>query len=228
MRSILDSHPQVITYPEETVFFRRYLSKAQGKTLEEKLSMADQFLTHIFEWNRVNPPPHQAGFSDRDYSHIPVARVRKVLRQMVEEGYRHDGDLLSAAILAFGQISGQLTPASIRWVEKTPYNEYYASRIFAWWPEARCVHVVRDPRDNFVSYRRKHPDWTAETFARNWRRSTQAGLDNEKRFGRSRYLLIRYEDFTCAPEETIQMLCAFLAIHDDATLRAPTRSGHAW
>jgi hypothetical protein len=25
VRSILDSHPQLIVYPEETVFFRRYL-----------------------------------------------------------------------------------------------------------------------------------------------------------------------------------------------------------
>ena len=107
-------------------------------------------------------------------------------------------------------------------------NELFAAQIFEWWPEARCIHIVRDPRDNFVSYRRKHSDWSAEFFARNWRRSTRAGLANRERYGEARYRILRYEDFVRDPEAAIRDLCAFLGIDDDPSLRRPTRGGKAW
>lgn len=228
LRALFDTHPQVVAYPEETVFFRRYLPQAHGKSLEDKLSLADKTLTHIFEWNQTNPPAHQSGHPDRDYSQVPADEVRAAMRRFVSGQYRHEGDMLSAAILAYGEATGRLIKDTKYWVEKTPLNELFAAQIFAWWPEARCIHVVRDPRDNFVSYRRKHPDWTAEFFARNWRRSTRAGFANRKRLGDGRYKLIRYEDFVRDPEAALRELCAFLGIADDPSMRRPTRGGKIW
>jgi sulfotransferase family protein len=228
LRGILDSHPQLVTYPEETVFFRRYLPAAQGKSLEQKLALSDQHLTHIFEWNRTNPPPQQVGFLDRDYSHVSAAAVRGAQRRLVAERYENDGDMLSAAILGYGEVVGRLTEQSRYWVEKTPYNEFYASQIFAWWPEARCIHMVRDPRDHYLSYHRKHQDWPPDVFASSWRRSTQAAISNQLRYGTGQYLLMRYEDFTNDPEGSIGHLCSFLGIDDDPALRNPTRAGKSW
>jgi len=228
LRSLFDSHPQVITYPEETRFFRSYLPAAAGKALDEKLALADRMLTHVFDWNQTAPPPDQAGFLDRDYSHISAADIRGTMRDRIRECYRHDGDLLAAAVLAFGQVSGQLSPASACWVEKTPYNERFAGQIFAWWPEARCVHVVRDPRDNFVSYQRKHAEWSPESFGLSWARSTLAGLDHRDTYGSHRYWLMRYEDLVRDPGETIRALCDFLGIADDESLRQPARGGRPW
>ncbi|MGE5223096.1 MAG: sulfotransferase, partial [Omnitrophica WOR_2 bacterium] len=48
LRSLLDSHPQVIVYPEETSFFRRYLPAAKGLSLDEKIELEDRLLIHIF------------------------------------------------------------------------------------------------------------------------------------------------------------------------------------
>ena len=225
---MLDSHPQVITYPEETSFFRRYLPKAQGKSLEEKFALSDQFITHIFEWSAVKPPEHQKNYPGRDYSDIPVAEVRAELRKLVTKRFNHDGDMLSAAILAFGKVTGKWTDASLRWVEKTPFNEHFAKQIFAWWPEALCIHIVRDPRDNFASYHRKQEQWTARHFAASWRRSTREGLNHQKQYGRDRYMLVRYEDFTSAPNEIIQSLCAFMGISADESMLTPTRGGKSW
>ena len=228
LRSVLESHPELIAYPEETSFFRRYLPKATGKSLEEKLALSDQFLTHIFEWNQSNPPAHQAGFPDRDYSNIPVAEVRQAVRQFVDECFRHDGDMLSAAILAFGKATGKITSAAHYWVEKTPYNEFYAAQIFAWWPQARIIHIVRDPRDNFASYHRKHTNWSPEIFALNWARSTQAGLDNRERYGDNHVWLLRYEDLVSSPEEKQRELCQFLNIADLPSQRSLARGGKPW
>lgn len=224
----MDSHPQLITYPEETVFFRRYLRQAQGKSLDEKISLSDRTLTHIFEWNAANPPEHQRNYPGRDYSDVPVDEVRAELRRLAAERFNHEGDMLSAAMLAFGKATGKLTEDSKHWVEKTPFNEYFIKQIFAWWPEALCIHVVRDPRDNYVSYRRKHESWTARQFATSWRRSTRAGLNNQKQYGKKKYLLIRYEDFTNDPEKMIQQICAFMGISDDPSMRTPQRGGRSW
>jgi hypothetical protein len=228
LRSVLDSHPELVTYPEETSFFRRYLPKVAGKSLLQKTVMSDRYLTHIFEWNQTNPPAHQAGFPDRDYSHIPVAKVRQAVNQLVSERFRHDGDMLSAVILAYGQVTGQLTSATRHWVEKTPYNEHYAAQIYAWWPAAFMVHTVRDPRDNFTSYRRKHSTWSPEAFAMSWVRSTQAGIDNLTRYGTDQYWMLRYEDLVVAPAARLRQLCQFLHINDDPSLGQPARGGKPW
>jgi hypothetical protein len=228
VRAILDAHPQLVVYPEETVFFRRFLPQAAGLGFQDQLDLAERCLIHIFTWNRENPPASQAGFPDRDYSSISYAAVNQAMRRLAGDCHRHPGDILSAAVLAFGEASGQMDGGKRRWVEKSPYNELFAGQIFTWWPEARCLHILRDPRDNFASYRRKHPDWSAEFFAANWRRSTQAGIKNRERFGDERYRLLKYEDLVQSPEEHLRQLAEFLGIAWDAGLTSPTRAGEAW
>lgn len=228
LRAIFDSHPQLIVYPEETVFFRRFLPRAAGLDLPGQLALAEQTLIHIFQWNLERPVPSQSGFPDRDYSGISYDQVSQAMRRLVSQRCRHPGDILSAAVLAYGQVSGLATHATLSWVEKSPYNEYFAGQIFDWWPEARCIHILRDPRDNYVSYRRKHPEWQPEFFALNWRRSTQAGLQNRQRFGSQRYCILRYEDLTQSPETTLRRLTDFLHLDWDPSLAAPTRAGEQW
>jgi hypothetical protein len=228
VRAVFDSHPQLIVYPEETIFFRRYLPQAAGLDLQGQLELAERKLIHIFRWNRAQPVLDQEGFPDRDYSAISYEAVRHKMAELVAQQHRHPGDILSAAVLAFGQVSGQLSEQTRHWVEKSPYNEYYTAQIFDWWPEARCIHILRDPRDNFVSYQRKHPDWSAEFFAANWKRSTLAGMQNRARFGSERYYILRYEDLTRSPEEYLQKVKDFLQIDWDTSLVAPTRAGEQW
>lgn len=228
LRAIFDSHPQLVVYPEETVFFRRYLPKAQGLDLNSQLELADQLLLHIFRWTASNPVPDQDDFPGRDYSSIPFEEVRSQFRTFVGEQIDNLGEILSAAVMAFGKVSGQTGEDTRRWVEKSPYNEYYTQKIFSWWPSARCIHIVRDPRDNFASYRRKHPNWAPEFFAANWARSVNTGLDNQRLFAADRYLILRYEDLTRSPAEEIQKITEFLQIDWDSTLTAPTRAGEQW
>lgn len=228
IRSLLDSHPELLVYPEETVFFRRYLPKAQGKSLEEKLALADEHLLHIFTWNQDAPVPSQKDFPDRDYADISLAKVQKTYREMANEGVRHDGDLLFNAMAAYGVTRGTLNETTHRWVEKTPYNERFVEQILAWWPEALFIHVIRDPRDNYASYQRKHPDWGARSFARSWQESALQGLAYQEHLGEKHYWVLRYEDFILQPEAHIERLCGFLGIQDHPTLRTPTRNGKPW
>jgi hypothetical protein len=228
LRSVLDSHPELLVYPEETVFFRRYLPKVQGKTLEEKLDLANDYLLHIFTWNRDAPVPSQKDFPDRDYTNVSFSQVKEALRQLASKNLRHDGDLLFNAMAAFGVVSGSLNEITHHWVEKTPYNERYVERILDWWPEALFIHVIRDPRDNYASYQRKHPEWGSQAFANSWQNSTLMGLQYQLRLGTDRYWVLRYEDFLLQIDPYIEKLCKFLDIQDHPTLRTPTRNGKDW
>ena len=226
--SLLDGHQGIVPYQEKTLFFRRFLPAVEGKNADEKLALADQLLIHIFQWNLDSPPDHQKDYPDRDYSDIDFDEVHQKMALLLSAGAPSDKDYLEAVIQAFGEVSGTLTEASHCWVEKTPYNEFYADKIYDWWPEAKCVHVVRDPRDNFVSYKRKQPGWDAKVFAWNWVRSTRAGSANQEKYGADRYLLIRFEDLLRNPDEGTRQMAAFLGLDWDESLLQPTRAGDSW
>jgi hypothetical protein len=226
--ALFDGHPEILSYPEETMFFRRFLRDIEGKTFDEQLHLAETLLIHIFEWNLENPPEHQRDYPDRDYSNISFEAVREEMYRQLSHDPHSPHAFLNAAIISFGKVSGLLRKETRRWIEKTPYNEYYADQIFNWWTGAQCIHIVRDPRDNFLSYQKKHQNWSAVMFGKNWVKSIRAGLENLKKFGDSRYFLVKFGDLLTKPEETMQTLADFIGIKWDESLLLPTRTGDVW
>jgi len=226
--TLLDSHPQLVVYPEETGFFRQFACRTADFPLETRFHLAEELLIHIFNWDPKDPHPSQANLLDRDYSDVSFENVQEAFYRQLDSLDKKHPNILTAAILAFGEASGQLSPNTIRWVEKTPHNEHHADKIFAWWSKARCIHIVRDPRDNYASYRQKHPEWGPEYFAVSWRSSIHRGWANQKRYGSQNYLIIRYEDLVTNLESTLAVVRDFLGIRDDPILRQPTRNGRSW
>lgn len=98
-----------------------------------------------------------------------------------------------------------------RWGDQLGHVEQYAGPIFATQPDARMIHMVRDPRDRYavVAGRgRARPGklgW--ETMA--WRRSAGLGLRHRCSYA-GRYLIVRYEDLLAETERVLGEVCAFL------------------
>jgi hypothetical protein len=231
IQAILDSHPQLVVYPDETFFFQGFVPEIAKRSIDEKLSLAQRYLLHFFEEdsNLQASQSHIPTVLHSNQQQFVYAQTCEAMLQLLEAwGYRHDGDLLSAAILAYGQVHNSLTPETRYWVEKTPYNEFFTDEIFEWWPEARCIHIVRDPRDNYATYLRKHPTLAAEELAMSWNTSLKIGLHSQERYCSQHYLILRYEDLTRDPEAQLSVIVDFLGIRDDEILRVPTRGGVAW
>lgn len=228
LMTMLDSHPELVVYPEESHFFRTFLPAYFLDPNADLVELAQNYLLHIFDWNQTNPPDHQAGFSDRDYSVFSLREIERHFERLLQAHGRRLEVVLPAAILSYGFVSGQVSERTRYWVEKTPYNEQFAGEIFTYWPEAKCLHILRDPRDNFASYRKKHTDWTPEQFAYSWWKSFAAGQQNAKRFGRDRYRIILYEDLVQSPAGIIEEIVDFIGIQNDPILRRPTRAGEKW
>jgi len=228
LTALLDGHPAIVAYPEETLFFRRFLPAIEGKAHDDQIALAEKLLIHIFEWTTENPPAHQKDYPDRDYSDLSYQKIKEKMVSHLSKPPSNPAGFLNAAVQAFGEISGLMGAGSQLWVEKTPYNEFHTDRIFRWWSKAKCLHIVRDPRDNFVSYVRKHPDWNAKGFARNWKLSTRAGLANIASFGDQRYRMIRFEDLLTSPDVVMGQIADFLNIKWHDNLLQPTRVGDTW
>jgi hypothetical protein len=98
-----------------------------------------------------------------------------------------------------------------RWGDKSLHTERYAERVFACFPDARIIHMVRDPRDRSASvlkrWRSKRGGVGSATAA--WLASVELGSRNVARHP-GRYRLLRYEDLVNDPEGELRSICEFI------------------
>ena len=98
-----------------------------------------------------------------------------------------------------------------RWGDQLGRVEAFADPIFAAYPDAKMIHMVRDPRVRTAAnistsrYRRAKLGW--ETAA--WRRSAQLAHRNGQQYP-NHYLILHYETLLTYPEKTLRQVCAFL------------------
>ncbi len=99
-----------------------------------------------------------------------------------------------------------------RWAEKTTGNIRHLDRILAHWPEAQIIHLIRDPRDIFASFRRSEKYGGIEDYANLW----CDYLGDVERFKRAlplragNYLELRYEALVRDPPKQMAMVTRFL------------------
>jgi hypothetical protein len=96
-----------------------------------------------------------------------------------------------------------------RWGDKSLHTEHYADRVFAEFPDARIIHMIRDPRDRYASVRKRHGQDLSRVGAATgrWLASTRAARRNQARYP-GRYVVVRYEDLARVPDLTTRRVCA--------------------
>jgi hypothetical protein len=98
-----------------------------------------------------------------------------------------------------------------RWGDQLGLVERYAEPIFAAFPSARMIHMIRDPRARFLdgpaarTFRQGKLGWDTAM----WLRSAELAERNERRYP-GRYCVVRYESFAAHPRETVDTVCAFV------------------
>ncbi|MGH9215236.1 MAG: sulfotransferase family protein [Acidimicrobiales bacterium] len=98
-----------------------------------------------------------------------------------------------------------------RWGDKSLNTERYARPIFDAYPDARILHMIRDPRDRFASsltrWQRRRGGIGAGTAE--WLASARLALRNARDHPDA-YRLIRYETVVSAPEQSMRDVCDFI------------------
>jgi hypothetical protein len=124
------------------------------------------------------------------------------------------------------QLLGEDTVRHQRVGEKTPRHEQDVPRIASLFPDARFIHVHRDPRDVVASIRGM--EWRSSdsvgALARECRRTYRRQAGFARQLGPERYAVVRYESLVTEPEGVLRRLCDFLEEpFESAMLRYPER-----
>src|SRR5262245_971276 len=97
------------------------------------------------------------------------------------------------------------------WGDKSSYIERYADQIFAAYPGAKMIHMIRDPRDRFASAITRWPNSKGQVggATARWIYSARLAQRNQRRY-LDRYKIVRYETLVSQPEAVVREICAFL------------------
>jgi len=237
--SLLDGHPEVLVFPEETRFFGLLLPLLQsGAPRQAVLEQAyDQTGIRFFREGVFDD-----GAGIRDYSAIDFSRYQQTVEaQWASSGYSEAG-LLEALVAAYGVLTDQDPARKRYWIEKSPGNERFADEILRLFPDASFVGTVRDPRANYFSYRKKKEKYlkcnmSVEKFLLAWIKSVLAMLHGARTFSAAtdrglksvnRYLIVLYEHLVRNPRTAMESFAKRMDISWDECLVNPTRMNRPW
>lgn len=112
-----------------------------------------------------------------------------------------------------------------RWVDGTPENSHYVYGLLKLFPNAKFIHILRDPRQVVTSLMHfstlGNKDYEEKEAYKTWTRLTTACFDAERAFGSSKVLRVHYEDLLMKPETLIQSCLNFIGEPFDSNCLLP-------
>jgi hypothetical protein len=158
------------------------------------------------------------------------------LREEFEDSGRHYSDLLWLALSQRGKANQKTI-----FGEKTPHNLYHLGELSTWYPNAKFIHIIRDPRAVFVSeiHRQDFPhhrlnkpnplrDFGIFLYVlEDWNRNIRYHKKYQKKIPENN-LMVSFSELCKNMKETTKHLCSFLGIDYDAAMNDPPRRGSSF
>ncbi|MFN4354446.1 sulfotransferase family protein [Parvibaculum sp.] len=195
LRSVLSAHPD-ICIPTETQFYNVFRPASIMRHGPLTQSSFRKIVDRIDRWEHVRG------------EQIDWNEFQSLVRSMPPE-WR---SILTAFLTAYRAGQGKRIVG-----EKTPGHIRCMKRISRDFPQAKFIHLVRDPRAvvhshlNHPSYRKVYGDSVGYA-AWKWRSAYDCHQKAAKYLDATRLYLLRYEDLIASPDEAIRALCAFLGV----------------
>ncbi len=176
--------------------------------LSQHSAIASGLETHWFD---IDWPNQQArgGEPLREYLHR-IGDFFEIGPQPVDEMMAAADDALSFLDLFMGHVMQR--DGKRRWAEKTTGNIRHLDRVLGHWPDAKIIHIIRDPRDIFASFRRSKKYGGVEDFANLWcdYLGDVERFKQELPLGPENYLEQQYEALVRDPVGEMKTVLAFL------------------
>lgn len=196
LQTILNTHPQISVAPEsQFIMFlrRRYQNTDWSESKIEKFSR-DLWLEERMENWHLEP---------------------EVLKQELLK-HNENAEFATLCKEVYYQYGLSKQKEHLKVVgDKNPHYALYLKHLINLYPNARFVHIVRDPRDTILSYKAVNFDADhTSTLANRWNIYNKAIL----KFSRNmpeKFHFLRFEDLLANPEETLTKLCGFLGVEYD-------------
>ena len=125
--------------------------------------------------------------------------------------------------------------------EKTPSHLYHVDTLLTWFPQAKIIQIIRDPKKVLASEMHKSlkPDHPLKKGSRlynlsllvyvliNWNNSIKLDKKYKKKYPEN-YTSVRYEDLLQDHENTIKKICNFLNIEFNTNMLNPPVRGSSF
>ncbi len=154
MRGIIGSHPTVAIFQWDLPLWTSFYDRYKYKNLDD-VTIWCQLIQEILSHTKVQE--------------ASIILDRNAIFKAV------DGESHVACGVIFEHILRQYATqvGRPRWGLKTPNNEFYAEAIFKAYPNAKMIHMIRDPRDVAVSIKSTGWGWNITEHIQLWKRSTR-------------------------------------------------------
>jgi hypothetical protein len=183
LRSILDAHESIAIAPE-THFFSRW---NRGRS-RDATSPGERVVRLL---------------ASRGWFAKSAVDVDELARDVLPAASRDPQRVFAAAMQRYAASRGKR-----RWGEKTPGHYAHVPQILKWYPDARVIWLVRDPRAVAASLTKarwghRNPMLHAQRWSASMRLRRRLADDQ-------RILTVRYEDMVQEADGVSRRICAFL------------------
>lgn len=230
LRNLFDGHPYLFAIPFEThvfVWLSYWISYYSWSTKPKQLDY-DHFKDNFYHWIE-----HLNNNNDRYGDSFVQGKFNlKSLKQKLNY-FRKDLNLSEfmkeiVSTIYFSLYGKDISP-NIDFVEKSIENAEVALDWKKIFPNARFIHIVRNPYSNLISiknYLRKKGHVKLRLAIENMYNSFYHLYKNQRLI--DNYKIVRYEDLVIEPEKTIKDLCGCLNLEYFESLLKPTLNGQSW
>jgi hypothetical protein len=224
--ALLDSHPELLVFPQETAYFPTVLTKyaPRGRRAQFDYLTKESLANVLF-----GGPPK---WGKHEYLDFPKEELLASFERAAFDPANAEKDLLVLMIESYAAIRGIPLERVKRWVEKTPANRNYISSIFSRFPHAKLLVTLRDPRAILAAQitlekTRKTQRFSAYYVIAHWR--VAAKLARRVRRGEISGVVVQFEQLAQHPAESMKKVCDYLGVtFDPVTVLAPTKAGRHW
>ena len=226
LATLLDGHPDLLVFPQETAYFPTILRKHAKATRRRQFDYLtkESFARVLFGG--------AARWGGHEYSNFPQQEFLRAFETLAFAPDNANRDLLAVMMEAYARAVDKPLDRVKRWVEKTPANRNEAAVIFARFPQAKLLVTMRDPRALLAAQialerERRRGNFSVYYVIAHWRAA--GGLASQVYSGKIDGLVVPYEQLVAAPAITMQKVCEYLevAFNADAVL-TPTKIGQPW
>ena len=221
--NLFDGHPELLVYPSDLnllyAYFPVYLSPEYSNE-DRKLRLDKILFTDLREQLKSNNAENN----------LDIHKFRDNFFLSLGNDLTNMKDIITSFISAFSDAVN--ATGKIPVIKETSI-EIYADEIMGWFPDAKFIQLLRDPRDNYSAlksgvskYYSKLGENEKETLASLIYRAKigmEIGFYNVQKYGPKQYKILKFEDVISNPEREMKNVAAFMGIAFDEILLTPTR-----
>ena len=195
LRSILNSHPKLCVTPEALFVMHLYQKYHHVQNWDKK--SLENFYDDLILEERLTR-----------WWQLDKNNLKKIILSQPK-----NINFSELCKLVYWQYSQEQEKEGVVYLgDKNPGYTLFMEKLLATFPKAKFIHMVRDPRDNVLSFQKADFDLNNTTaLAIRWLSYNQKALQFIEQHP-SICLLVRYEDLLSDSEATLRKICRFLGV----------------